>query len=214
MNLTNNEMAKRVLVEEVSYQASMALPHYELAESYLNNFETRQNRAVWAHIQAFLMHAGVISKLAHPPRQAAQRGDLVRRLLEIEEASPIFDRNGRNNVEHLDERLDLWLSDTSRPLLEIVLANEAGLEFLTAERPLASQPRIRRVLLLDSMTFISEGRHGPERTDLKALKEEVVRIGKLASSLLDQMDNNPQRRVFVVQPGIGVVGSKPTFDQE
>lgn len=215
MPIEDNEMMRMVLVEEVTIHAEMALFHYEYLEAYLADVEQRQRREVWAHLQAFLMHTGLISKLANPPSSAAAvRGNLVCRLFGIEGGSSIFDRAGRNNVEHFDERLDLWLNDTSRCLLEIVLPDEASFQYFTARRPLARQPKIRRVLLLDTMTFISEGRTGPERTDLIALRNEVERIRSEGISRLHQMASNPSRRVVVVSPRVGLAGSAPKVTQE
>lgn len=78
------------------------------------------------HVHSLLTQAGNISKLLWPtkPRrdrnesnedyrarckQTSDRGDDLRRSLNIPEQHPLKDRTLRNNLEHFDERLDSWV---------------------------------------------------------------------------------------------------------
>jgi len=58
-----SQFKKNVLVEEVLIQAALAMEHFDAAETRLADEEFRQSRLVWAHIQGFLAHAAMISKM-------------------------------------------------------------------------------------------------------------------------------------------------------
>lgn len=178
----NNPFAERILIEEITYQSMMADGHFDTFTHYIQSSKERQNRLVWAHLQSFLMHCGMVSKFAKPPRGnefSTQRGQAVCDLFELADESPIFDRSARNNLEHFDERLDDWLQTTSQAILEIVLPTEAGFEYIKDGK------FIRRVFIIETMTYVSQGREDQiERTDLQALHDEIIRIRDLGLVLL------------------------------
>src|ERR687883_503423 len=93
--------------EEVWLQATIALYEYDGMLSLLKHPQERQNRFVWVHLQAFLAHAGMGSKLFWPIRKTSlhqDRGREIRDHLEVNDSSPLYDRSARNAIEHLDER--------------------------------------------------------------------------------------------------------------
>lgn len=69
-------------------------------------------------IHEALSHAASLSRFFWPARSrgvAPSRGENLRRSFEVDQGSPLFDRELRNALEHFDERLD-----------EYLLWNEAG----------------------------------------------------------------------------------------
>ena len=120
----------------------------------VKNEETRQTRTVWFHLTSFLSHAAMISKLVSPisPRGVKiERMNLLQEALNIENNSEILPRNARDNVEHFDERIDNWIGADSSTLLEVVFPNRAGYDFMNVD-----EKRVKRILLLDELIFISE----------------------------------------------------------
>jgi hypothetical protein len=70
--------------------------------------------AVYDDVADFCGHAALVSKILHPPEnkerpQSTNRGEYLRRVLNIEASEPALDRNLRNHLEHVDERLEDWI---------------------------------------------------------------------------------------------------------
>ncbi|WP_156383956.1 hypothetical protein [Methylobacterium sp. Leaf456] len=185
-----NPFKRNVLVEEILIQCALAEQHYGAVSALLADFDTRQSRYVWAHIHAFLTHMAMVSKMvsspnAHRSPTARARGEALVSALNIDSSSVIFDRNARNNVEHLDERLDLWIESDSHTLLEVVLDNRSAFDFMTESRPMpGSTAFVRRVLIQDAMIFITQGRSGFEEIDLKAAASEISDLKSRANAFL------------------------------
>ena len=181
--LFDNIFAERVLIEEVTYNCMMADGQFDSFLSYLKQSEERQNRLVWAHLQSFLMHSGMVSKFAKPLSKvkfAKQRGEEVQRLFDIAADSPIFCRSARNNLEHFDERLDSWLQTESKAILECVFETQADFDYLKRDK------FIRRVLILDSLTYFSHGKNGElGKMELLSLHKEILRIRDIGTNLLE-----------------------------
>jgi hypothetical protein len=70
---------------------------------------------MWFSLQAFLVASANISKLlwGSGGKQEAKRPDLRDRL-GVSDASVLRDPDLRNDFEHIDSRLDLWLADPNR----------------------------------------------------------------------------------------------------
>ena len=110
---------------------------------------------------------------------------MLKTTLDVNEGSQIFSRSARNNVEHLDERIDNWITAGPERLLEMVFDNRKRYEFLY--RPeVGEQCRwfLRRVYLVEEDVFISQGREGVEEIDLAALTAELCRIKHAAHDFL------------------------------
>ena len=67
---------------------------------------------VWTALQTFAIAAGDLSRLFWGQGKAAERVDL-RAACEVTDASPLYNRDFRNHLEHLDERLEEWLRTSS-----------------------------------------------------------------------------------------------------
>jgi hypothetical protein len=121
----------------------------------------------------------MISKYLSPISKnevAIARKKALRELLHIDADSEVLPRDTRDNVEHFDERIDNWIGGENHSILEVVLPDRAGYEFMrVAER------RVKRVLILDELAFVSEKRDGSKfELTLKPLNEEVERISAAA----------------------------------
>lgn len=160
--------------EEVWLHAKIALREFDQLEALLNNPMTRQHREVWVVLQAFLTHAGMVSKLLSPPSSAPvsrHRGRILSQHLNVAASSPILNRDARNAIEHLDERMDNWLKGGHSGFLESVFQNRNEMNYLAL-----SQWCVRRVLLLDEMVFVTQGKNNREETELLPLRDELCRI--------------------------------------
>lgn len=141
----------------------------------LRNQKTRQTRLVWFHLTSFLSHAAMISKYLSPKSKsetAVARKKALCNLLHVDLDSEVLPRDARNNIEHFDERIDNWIGNTNQNILEIVLQNRAGYEYMRV-----AEKRVKRVLILEELVFISEKNDGSKfELTLEPLREEVERI--------------------------------------
>ena len=98
--------------------------------------------------------------------------------LNVAATSEVLPRNARDNTEHFDERIDNWVSANATDIMEIVLPDRGGYDYLRGD-----EKRIRRVLLNQELIFISENRDGSKfELELKPLVQEVARIGDEATT--------------------------------
>ena len=67
-----------------------------------------ENRKIFDSLHHFLTHASMVSKMLWPVKSAQQRGERLRKLLNIPDNHILEDRDLRNFIEHIDERIDLW----------------------------------------------------------------------------------------------------------
>lgn len=171
-------------MQEISMHALGADIDFNHFLQAVNNEETRQTRTVWFHLTSFLSHAAMISKLVSPisPRGVKEeRMNLLQTALNIESHSEVLPRSARDNVEHFDERIDNWIGSDSSILFEIVLLNRAAYDFLRVDKK-----RVKRVLLLEELVFISETKNASKfELNLQPLFNEVKRIGDKAEVWLN-----------------------------
>ena len=85
--------------------------------------------AVLNNLQNIFVHAAAISRYAWPSRVGKQnlhanRGQELKQLLDLSDASPLRDRNLRNKLEHFDENLDVYLN--SKPIVGHVIPAYVG----------------------------------------------------------------------------------------
>ncbi|WP_044036475.1 hypothetical protein [Octadecabacter arcticus] len=180
---------RNLLIEEVLVQTYLAIEAYNRLRETVANENTRQRREVWAYVQSALSHTTMISKYMNPNSNSAlskARASVLKASLEVVEASPIFSRNARNNVEHLDERIDLWIETGPERMLESVFVSRENYEFLNRSEEELRGWFIKRVYLIDEDTFISQGKNGLEEIDLAALMNEVRRIEQTAVRVLSE----------------------------
>lgn len=163
-------------MHEICMHSLGAHREYLQLEATLRDDRARQTRIVWFHLTSFLSHAAMISKYLSPISKSAAavaRKQALRDRLGVDGTSDVLPRDTRDNVEHFDERLDNWVGGNNQEILEIVLPNRAGYDYLKVD-----QKRVKRVLLLDEMAFISEKRDESKfQLDLVPLRAEVERIG-------------------------------------
>jgi hypothetical protein len=70
---------------------------------------------IWLSLQALLGAIGNVSKLLWPQRaKSSTRGRALREMLEVNQASPLKNRQLRNDFEHVDERFEEWIAKPSR----------------------------------------------------------------------------------------------------
>jgi hypothetical protein len=129
---------------------------------------------LWMPLETFLMFSAKVSKMLKPiqnkprPGQVAAyrwreaRGQHLRRLLEVDDKSPVLGREVRNASEHFDEYLDEWMASAPRVTAEQV---ERG------ELPAQPSPPMRRV---DSVPLALEV--AGQRLDLEAIDAELALI--------------------------------------
>ena len=168
-------------MQEISMHAYGAEVDIKLIHELLDKHETIQSRLVWFHLASFLSHVGMISKLISPISKdvtANARGAALKTALTVPATSEVLPRNARDNTEHFDERIDNWVSANATDIMEIVLPDRGGYDYLRGD-----EKRIRRVLLNQELIFISENRDGSKfELELKPLVQEVARIGDEATT--------------------------------
>lgn len=152
---------------------------YQAIGSLIANFDTRQSRLVWFHLTSFLHHASMISKFLAPISRdevAVERGRTLREALGVGSESEVLPRAARDNVEHFDERMDRWVEDWNPSILEIVLPDREGYEFLRV-----ADKRVKRLLIADEMVFVSEKRDNSKfELKLRPVYQEIDRVRKSA----------------------------------
>lgn len=147
----------------------------------LKDDRSRQTRRVWFALTSFLSHAAMMSKYLDPTGKSdlkSARKEKLRRLLDVTAESEVIPREARNNVEHFDERVDGWIGAENQSVLELVLPNRTAYQYLGV-----AEKRVRRVLLLREMIFISEKSDRSKfELELISLHDEVKRIGVAADA--------------------------------
>lgn len=162
------------------------------ASIYFNNLleaisdpEIRQTRIVWFNLISFLSNTAMISKYISPTSPMddikQERKNRIIKALQINQNSPIFDRETRDNIEHFDERIDNWVKDDAKNIIEIV-SDRNTYNFIVNRGK-----RIKRFLVMEELLFISENRQG-NRTELylEPLEKENQYIFKNAEKWLNE----------------------------
>lgn len=166
-------------MDEIRMHGMCADMEYHHLDELLRDDRSRQTRLVWFALTAFLSHAAMMSKYLDPIGKGevkAVRKETLRQLLGVAAESEVIPRDARDNVEHFDERVDGWVGTDNQSILESVLPNRAAYQYLRVV-----EKRVRRVLLLNELVFISEKRDQSKfELDLASLHAEVKRIGDAA----------------------------------
>lgn len=103
-------LAKQVFIGEIVKQAKIAKRAAERLPASTDNFDQIE---VWCSIQSILVAAGNVSKLLWPSRTHAARGEMLRKLLNVDDRNLLSDRKFRNHFEHYDERIEDWFEKNS-----------------------------------------------------------------------------------------------------
>lgn len=152
--------------------ASSAIASYTYLIRLLDDKDTIQSRDVWFVLLSFLTHAAMVSKLfdpINPDHVKEERSRALKTHLEVTDGSAFLPRNARDNLEHIDERIDRWVQRGDTKILEMVFEDRTGFEYIAEQNG-----AVRRVLIHDEMMFISEDRNGNRiETALRTIFEEL-----------------------------------------
>lgn len=163
-------------MHEIGMHGLGACIEYNQLIAALDDHETCQTRLVWFHLTSFLSHSAMISKYLSPISKnevAIARKKALRELLGVGIDSEVLPRDTRDNIEHFDERVDNWVGGNNQNILEIVLPDRAGYDYMRV-----AEKRVKRVLILDELIFVSEKQDSAQfELSLRPLHEEVERIG-------------------------------------
>lgn len=155
--------------------ASSAIAGYTHLLHLISDNKTRQSRDVWFVLLSFLTHAAMVSKLLdpiHPNNTKENRGKVLRAHLGVPEDSAVLPRDARDNLEHIDERIDRWVQNGDTKIMEMVFEDRVGFEYICE-----GNGAIRRVLIADEMVFISEDRNGSRiETSLTLVFESLQKL--------------------------------------
>ncbi|MEF9884549.1 hypothetical protein [Streptomyces sp. P9-A4] len=141
--------------------------------------QTPPDPLVWIPLETFLMFSAKVSKMLKPvgldnnrPKNAGSkqdaydrrkyRGERLRAILDVDDASPVLDRKVRDSSEHFDERLDEWTGKHPRATAE---------EVETRGLPTFPPPPMRSV---DNGSWVVEV--AGETLDLGVIEIELRRI--------------------------------------
>jgi hypothetical protein len=180
-------------MHEICMHSLGAKIEFDQLISTLTDPGTRQTRLVWFHLTSFLSHSAMISKYLSPISKnevAVLRKKMLRVHLGVDDDSDVLPRATRDNIEHFDERLDNWVDGDNQEILEIVLLDRVCYDHLRV-----SDKRVKRVLILDGMVFISENKDRSKfHLCLHSLHDEVIRIGDEAEKWIN--GKSPYHFVF------------------
>ncbi len=157
-------------LDELLTQGLAAGVAYDSFLRYVGADETKQTLLVWSNLSAFFAHTGIISKILFPPRRGSQdRAAILVEALQLPELNALQDRNGRNNIEHIDERIDNWAVRDADNIVSMVIPDREGYDYLCTP-----DKAVRRVLIESELTFVSEDHEGNRvETNLPHLREEA-----------------------------------------
>jgi hypothetical protein len=182
-----NERQLYVYVDEILLHAQLAYSNYITFRNLVGDPHARQRREAWMFMQSFLSHLGMVSKLLFAPSartaESRARAAELRVCLGVTVDSALNDRDARNAVEHLDERLDYWLSQEDKGILESVFESRTEFAFLDPNRYV-----IRRVYLVEEDAFISQGPDGHREAPFGVLVEELSRVMQACQRQLGERD--------------------------
>lgn len=92
-----NGLQEITLVEEIALQSKIAL---RAAERLKGTHQKFDHIETWCSIQSILVSAGNVSKILWPNFKYKVRGDELRKLLKVDDDSPLSSRKFRNHFEH------------------------------------------------------------------------------------------------------------------
>ncbi len=186
-----------IYTEETYIHTQLALSNYQTLLNIVNDPNSRQSREAWVFLQSFLSHFGMVSKLLFAPssnqRISKDRAKDLRKYLETDTSSALNDRDARNAVEHLDERMDNWLKTEGKGILESIYENREKYDYLDKQRWI-----IRRVYIIDESIFITEERDGPKEMPLEPIVQELRRLLGICSDKFGGI--NPY---YIIRPAQG-----------
>lgn len=77
------------------------------ANRLIHNMDNLDHIDIWSNVQQILVSSSNISKIFWPPyKKNNKRGRALRELFNVDDHSPLNNRNLRNHFEHFDEHID------------------------------------------------------------------------------------------------------------
>ncbi|MFF7848168.1 hypothetical protein ACFZDF_11355 [Streptomyces sp. NPDC007910] len=127
-DISDDPWAQRVYLMWLARDTRYALAALTALIAYTRN--TPVPPAAWVCFEDFLSFLGKVSRTLWPApgkgpngtdrglEWRTKRGPFLRKILEVEDSSPLKAREVRNGSEHFDERLDEWIVSLPRPTAE------------------------------------------------------------------------------------------------
>jgi hypothetical protein len=130
-------------------------------------------------LQNIIVQGAALSRYLWPVRKGhAKRGQMLRNYLKVNDDSPLKTRDLRNDIEHFDEKLDLYLANG---LVGYILPQYVGLQPENDGVPY----HVFRAYYVDVVIFELLGK----RYEIQSLADEISRL----HTLLIQFDINGGR---------------------
>lgn len=173
-------MFEAFYIESIIYAADRAVAAFERFDEALLRGENTP--LVVANIQEALTHVGELSRLFWPARDngtSDARGEKLRQAFNLEESSPLKNRDLRNTLEHFDERLDIYLKQF--PIGQVISSSVVGLI-----SSLASPIRAFRLVDPQRSTFVildEQYEFGPLRDSTKNVLSQAKEMIKNGARL-------------------------------
>lgn len=97
------------MIEELRQQCRFAQTAFQSLRLRLNELD---HERVFLETHAFLGHVTLMSRLLWPVRvSSSERGEILRKELQVPEDSPLRMSGGRSQVETFDEAFEDWLAE-------------------------------------------------------------------------------------------------------
>ncbi len=139
------------------------------------------------HLQSAVVHAAAISRYFWPVRKGHEyRGAAIRAALQITDASPLKNRELRNQIEHFDEKLDEYLANG---VVGMVVPHYVGPAPEESEVP----GHIFRAFFSDTGVFVLLGK----KYEIQPIADELIRVYEL----LKEMDRQGGRLTAPILSG-------------
>ncbi|MFD9796246.1 hypothetical protein ACFWXK_35420 [Streptomyces sp. NPDC059070] len=170
--ISDDPWARRVYLTWLARDTRYALASLTALIAYAQN--TPVPPAAWVCFEDFLSFLGKVSRTLWPAagkgpngtdkglEWRTQRGPFLRKILEVEDSSPLKAREVRNGSEHFDERLDEWIVSLPRPTVE---------EWQAGTKPTFPAPPMR-LIDIEAGTIQVAGAD----LDLRFMAEELQRL--------------------------------------
>jgi|TARA_B100000678_G_scaffold262859_1_gene245312 hypothetical protein len=103
-----NKLAEMVFLSEIALQSKIARRAGDRLRATHDHFDELE---VWSSIQLILVAAANVSKILWPHREFEARGEILRKLLNVDQDNLLSARKFRNHFEHYDERIENWFKE-------------------------------------------------------------------------------------------------------
>jgi|GEM_PF-4038456 len=184
-------LKKYSLLDEVYAHCIASITTSELVLKQLSNPIEIQNKNIWINLQTALVHATITANYIYSQKPTAKlRTDFLKETIKPSSGSPLYNRNARNYLIHIDEKFDHWLNDIDKynGMVESVLPNRKAFDYLND-----SKKFIRRIILKEELIFIYQVNDEIRELELNPILEEIHKIRvntEAALKTLEKGNNN------------------------